>query len=80
MHSPADRHLSQEKDELLEEILAAESIAILMGPESEVVTTAGLLPIFKKHVPWSIMLPTITSRDLAEITLRLVQQRGYILR
>jgi hypothetical protein len=70
----------EEKDELLQEILAADSIAVLMGPETEVVGTASMLPIFKKHVPWTVLLPTLGSAELAEITFRMVRESGYILR
>ena len=70
----------EEKDELLEEIMSVGSIAILMGSESEVITTAGMLTCFKRNVPWTILLPTIRHRDLAAIAYRMVQERGYILR
>ena len=70
----------EEKDELLEEIMSVGSIAVLMGAESTVMTTAGMLTCFKRNVPWTIILPTISHRDLASITYQMVQERGYILR
>lgn len=70
----------EEKSDLLDEILSKKSMAILMGPEQEVMQAAGVLDCFKKNSPWVLALPILSARSLAEITLELVRQRGYVLR
>ena len=70
----------EEKSELLDEILTKKSMAVLMGPEKDVMHTAGGLDCFKKQAPWTVALPIMTPHVLAQITFNMVQERGYVLR